>query len=43
MVPQKNIGHDHLHGMISKEAPWANDLAVAKVQVVLASGGELYF
>jgi len=42
MVPQEDVGNDHLHGVISKEAPRAYNLAMAKVQVILASGGKLY-
>jgi hypothetical protein len=42
MVPQEDVGNDHLHRVIGKEAPRAYNLAMAKVQVILASGGKLY-
>lgn len=42
MVSQEDIANDHLHGVVCKEPPRAYNLAMAKVEVVLASGGKLY-
>jgi hypothetical protein len=42
IVPQEDVGNDHFHRVIGKEAPWAYNLGMAKVQVILASGGKLY-
>ena len=42
MVPQEDVGNDHLHRVIGKEAPRAYNLAMTKVQVILTSGGKLY-
>lgn len=40
MVLDENVGDDHFDGMLSKEAPGADNLAVAKMQVILARGRE---
>lgn len=42
MVPQEDVGNNHLHRVIGKETPRAYNLAMAKVQVILASGSKLY-
>lgn len=43
MIPQEDVGNDHLHRVVGKEAPWAYNLAMAKMQAILASGSELYY
>lgn len=42
MVPQEDVGNNHLHRVVSKEAPWTYNLAMAKMQIILASGSKLY-
>lgn len=42
MVPQEDVGNDHLHRVIGKETPRAYNLAMAEVQVILGSGSKLY-
>lgn len=42
MIPQNDVGNNHLYGVINEEATRAHDFAMAKVKIGFTGGGESY-